>query len=288
MTRWLVVGGAGQLGRDLQSVLTDTDCTAMDLPDLDITDPGSVSEVLDRVAPDVVINAAAYTAVDAAEDDELTATLVNGEGPGNLAAWCADRPGTRLVQISTDYVFSGTADRPYPESAAPAPRSAYGRSKLVGEQRVHDALPDRAYVVRTAWLYGEHGANFVATMLRLEQERDEVAVVTDQVGQPTWSADLARQVRRLVEADAPAGIYHGTNAGETSWFGLTREIYRLIGADPERVQPTTTDQFPRPAPRPAYSVLGHTAWADAGLEPMRPWESALAEALPVLARDPRR
>lgn len=137
-------------------------------------------------------------------------------------------------------------------------------------------------MVRTAWLYGAHGANFVKTMLRLESERDEIAVVTDQVGQPTWSLDLARQIRRLVESDAAPGIYHGTNAGETSWHGLTQQIFRLIGADPERVTPTTTDQFPRPAPRPAYSVLGHDAWDSAGLASMRRWDTALAEALPAL------
>lgn len=282
MTRWLVVGGNGQLGRDLQSVLTDTDLTAVDLPDLDITDTQSVREVLGEVQPQVVVNAAAYTAVDAAETDEEVATAVNGRGPGNLAAWCAERSGVRLVQVSTDYVFSGEAVQPYRENDPPDPRSAYGRSKYLGERLVRQTLPDRSQVVRTAWLYGAHGANFVKTMLRLESERDEIAVVTDQVGQPTWSLDLARQIRRLVESDAAPGIYHGTNAGETSWHGLTQQIFRLIGADPERVTPTTTDQFPRPAPRPAYSVLGHDAWDSAGLASMRRWDTALAEALPAL------
>lgn len=280
--RWLILGGAGQLGRDLQDVLADQDATALDLPDIDITDRESIAAAFDAHDPDVVVNAAAYTAVDAAEDDEQTATLVNGTGPGLLAAACAVRPTIRLVQVSTDYVFAGDATVPYPEAASPDPRSAYGRSKLLGERLVRSELPDRSFIVRTAWLYGQHGANFVKTMLRLESERDTVAVVDDQIGQPTWSHDLARQIRTLVESGAPAGIYHGTNSGETSWFGFTREIFRLVGADPERVRPTTTDDFPRPAPRPAFSVLGHDAWTQVGLPEMRTWDEALSEALPRL------
>ncbi len=280
MTRtWLILGGNGQLGRDLQEVLADQDVTALDLPLVDITDPQSVAAALAETNPDVVINAAAYTAVDAAETDEAVATLVNGTAPGIIAAACAQRPGTRMVQVSTDYVFSGDARSPYTEDSEPDPRSAYGRSKLIGERAVREALPDDSYVVRTAWLYGRHGANFVKTMLRLESEREQLSVVDDQIGQPTWSADLARQIRALVEADAPAGTYHGTNSGQVSWHGFTQEIFRLSGADPQRVGPTTTDQFPRPAPRPAYSVLGHEGWAQAGVAPMRPWDEALAEAL---------
>ena len=149
------------------------------------------------------------------------------------------------------------------------------------------ALPDRGHVVRTAWLYGVHGANFVKTMLTLEASKPQIAVVDDQRGQPTWSRDLARQIVALVESGAPAGIYHGTSSGETTWFGLTREIYRLVGADPERVTPTTTDKFPRPAPRPAYSVLGHDRWATVGLPPIRDWKDALAEALPLIVREAR-
>lgn len=282
--RWLIVGGAGQLGRDLQDVLADQDTVALDLPDIDITDRDSIAAALAAHAPDVVINSAAYTAVDAAEDDEPTATLINGTGPGLLAAACAARSGTRLVQVSTDYVFSGDAISPYREAANPDPRSAYGRSKLLGEERVRSELPDRSFIVRTAWLYGQHGANFVKTMLRLESERDTVAVVDDQIGQPTWSHDLARQIRLLLESGAPPGVYHGTNGGHTSWFGFTREIFRLVGADPERVRPTTTDAFPRPAPRPAFSVLGHDAWVRAGLPEMRPWDEALADSLPRITQ----
>ena len=283
--RWLVVGANGMLGHDLMDVVAAAghEEVGLDLPDIDITSAESVAVALDRVAPDVVVNAAAYTAVDVAEEHEDLALRINGDGPRILAEAAAGRPGVRLVHLSTDYVFPGDAATPYPEDAPPAPRSAYGRTKLAGEQAVLAALPDRGYVVRTAWLYGVHGGNFVKTMLGLEATRPEISVVDDQRGQPTWSRDLAAQIVGLVDADAPAGIYHGTSSGETTWFGLTREIYRLIGADPERVLPTTTDRFPRPAPRPAYSVLGHDRWSRIGLSPIREWSDALAEALPLLA-----
>lgn len=282
--RWLVVGADGMLGHDLMDAVPAAGhpVVGMDLPDIDITSPASVRSALDAVTPAVVVNAAAYTAVDAAEEHEDLALRVNGEGPRVLAEAIAERPGMRLVHLSTDYVFAGDAGIPYAEDAEPAPRSAYGRTKLVGERAVRDALPDRGHVVRTAWLYGAHGSNFVKTMLALEQSRPQVSVVDDQRGQPTWSRDLAGQIVSLVGADAPAGIYHGTSSGEVSWFGFTREIYRLVGADPERVRPTTTDAFPRPAPRPAYSVLGHDRWAAVGLTPIRDWRAALAEALPVI------
>lgn len=282
--RWLVVGANGMLGQDLMSVVADAghEVTGMDLPDIDITSPDSVRAALKALDPDVVVNAAAYTAVDAAEENEALAQRINGVGPQVLAEAIAERDRGILVHISTDYVFDGAATSPYAEDAVPGPASAYGRTKLAGEVAVRAGLPDRSYVVRTAWLYGAHGGNFVATMLGLEASRPEVSVVDDQRGQPTWTKDLARQIVALVGSGAEAGIYHGTSSGETTWFGLTREIYRLIGADPERVRPTTTEAFPRPAPRPAFSVLGHDKWQAAGLAPIRPWDEALAEALPLL------
>ena len=287
--RWLVVGCNGMLGHDLMDVVAAAghEVVGLDLPEIDITSPDSVADALDSIRPDVVVNAAAYTAVDAAEEHEDTALRVNGDGPRVLATEVSARPGMRLVHLSTDYVFAGDATEPYAEDAEPAPRSAYGRTKLAGEFGVQALLPDRAYIVRTAWLYGVHGANFVKTMLTLEASKPQIAVVDDQRGQPTWSRDLARQIVALVESGAPAGIYHGTSSGETTWFGLTREIYRLIGADPQRVTPTTTDKFPRPAPRPAYSVLGHDRWAEVGLSPIRDWKDALAEALPLIVREAR-
>lgn len=284
MQRWLIVGAQGQLGHDLMDVVAEAghDVVGMDLPAIDITDPASVSAALDSVQPDVVVNAAAYTAVDAAEEHEATALQVNGVGPGVLAQAVLRRPDVRLVHISTDYVFDGTATTPYAEDAPTNPASAYGRTKAVGEEEVLTTLPDRGFVVRTAWLYGANGANFVKTMLSLAAQRDTLAVVDDQLGQPTWSRDLATQIVKLMAAEPPAGVYHGTSSGETTWFDFTREIFRLAGLDPERVQPTTTDQFPRPAKRPAYSVLGHQRWDEIGLPPIRDWEAGLGEALPLI------
>jgi dTDP-4-dehydrorhamnose reductase len=277
--RVVVTGSAGQLGSELVTLLAENgdDVLGVDLPAIDITDPESVAAVLDAFEPDVVINCAAWTAVDAAEEQEDAALRVNGEGPRVLAEACRER-GAWLVQVSTDYVFDGRATSPYAEDARPDPQGAYGRTKLAGELAVQSVLPNAHYLVRTAWLYGVSGGNFVRTMLRLEGERDTVSVVTDQVGQPTYARDLARQVIALLEARPPAGTFHGTNSGEVSWFDFTREIFRLAGADPARVLPTTSAEFVRPAPRPAYSVLGHERWADAGLAPMRPWQEALADA----------
>lgn len=277
--RWLVTGAAGMLGRDVATALDGAEVTALGRKQLDVTDPAAVDDAVR--GHDVVVNTAAWTDVDGAETAEEAATAVNGTGPALLAAACA-RHGARLVHVSTDYVFDGAATSPYPEDAPTAPRSAYGRSKLAGERAVLAALPDAGYVVRTAWLYGEHGGNFVATMARLSADRETLDVVDDQRGQPTWSMDVATRLVELVRADAPAGVYHATNAGETTWFGLARAVFAQLGLDPERVRPTTTDRFPRPAPRPAYSVLGHDGWARAGLPPLRPWDEALAAAAPAV------
>ena len=203
--RWLVVGANGMLGHDLMEVIAGAGrgVVGMDLPDIDITSRESVAAALDSVGPDVVINAAAYTAVDAAEEHEDVALRVNGEGPRVLAEAIAERSGIRLVHISTDYVFAGDANSPYAEDDTPAPRSAYGRTKLAGETAIRAALPDRGFIVRTAWLYGVHGANFVKTMLALEASKPEISVVDDQHGQPTWSRDLARQIVILLDVRCP-------------------------------------------------------------------------------------
>ena len=278
--RWLVVGSTGMLGRDVVAALDGRDVTGLSRPAVDVADLSSVRAAVD--GHDVVVNCAAWTAVDEAETHEADAFAANAVGAANLARACA-ATGAWLVHVSTDYVFAGDAGAPYPEDAPIAPRSAYGRTKAAGEWAVRAELPDRSLVVRTAWLYGEHGPNFVRTMRTLETQRDTLDVVDDQRGQPTWSADLAARLVAAVDVGAEAGIYHGTASGETTWFGLARRVFELAGADPERVRPTTTDRFPRPAPRPAYSVLGHDAWSRTGLAPMRHWRDALDAAWPVLA-----
>lgn len=274
MTRYLITGAGGMLGHDLQGALDGRDVVALDRRALDITDE---SAVRDAVAGfDIVINAAAYTKVDDAETHEPEARAINALGPSSLATATA-ATGARFVQFSTDYVFDGTATAPYAEGAPRHPVSAYGRTKAEGEELALAANPDTV-IVRTAWLYGEHGPNFARTMLRLAAERPTVSVVDDQLGQPTWTRDLAAQTVALLDAKAPAGIYHGTNAGETTWYGFARALFELGGHDPDRVQPTTSAEFVRPALRPAYSVLGHAHWAEVGLAPMRPWQDALGEA----------
>jgi len=272
-----VVGAGGMLGHDLMEVLGPR-ATGFVRADLDVTDPAAALSCLEGF--DVIVNATAWNRVDDAETMRDDAYAVNSDGPANLAA-AAARNGARLVHVSTDYVFPGDAAQPYPEDAPTAPVSVYGASKADGERRVREALPSASAIVRTAWLYGRHGPSFARTMLRLADERDTVSVVDDQIGQPTWTRDLAVQIARLINAGTPSGVYHGTNAGRTSWYGFAREIYRLAGLDPERIRPTDSTTFARPAPRPAWSVLGHDAWARVGIEPMRAWQEAIAEAWAV-------
>jgi dTDP-4-dehydrorhamnose reductase len=277
----LVTGAGGMLGTDLSRALAGREVTALGRGDLDITDSRAVSRAVE--GHDVVINAAAYTDVDAAETDEAAAFAVNATGAGTLAAASA-AAGARFVQVSTDYVFDGTATTPYDEQTPRRPLGAYGRTKAAGEELV--LRHPRVYLVRTAWLYGEHGANFARTMLRLAAERETVSVVTDQIGQPTWSRDLATAIVGLLDAEAPFGIYHGTNSGAASWFEFARAIFEESGLDPERVHPTDSSAFVRPAPRPAYSVLGHSAWGAAGMSPPRPWREALRAAVAAHAIRP--
>jgi dTDP-4-dehydrorhamnose reductase len=291
MTRWLVTGAAGMLGRDLTSLLATRgeEFTARERADLDITDADATLAAVAEVKPDVVVNCAAWTAVDAAEEHEAEALAVNGAGAANLAAACA-ATGALLVYPSTDYVFDGQASQPYAEDAPTAPDGAYGRTKLAGERAVRAALPDASYVVRTAWLYGAHGKNFVKTMLRLAGNGTEPGVVADQQGQPTWTADVAEQVYALVASKAPAGVYHATSSGQTTWYGFAAEIFDLYQqqtSDSERARmnprPIATSDYPTPAKRPAYSVLGHAAWEAAGLEPIGDWKDALRRAFPAIA-----
>ena len=299
MTRWLVTGAAGMLGRDLTDLLRarGEEFTPLARVDLDITDPAAVAKAVSVVKPDVVVNCAAWTAVDAAEEHEEAAFAINAGGAVNLAAACAS-VGALLVHPSTDYVFDGHASAPYAEDAPTAPSGAYGRTKLAGEQAVRAALPDASYIVRTAWLYGAHGKNFVKTMLRLARNGTAPGVVADQHGQPTWTADVATQIYALIDNSAPAGTYHATSSGQTTWFGFAEEVFTLYQGqgqnqdeDPERPcleaprltpRPITTADYPTPAKRPAYSVLGHDAWHAAGISPIGDWKDALHRAFPAL------
>ncbi|QJW36118.1 dTDP-4-dehydrorhamnose reductase [Cellulosimicrobium protaetiae] len=282
--RWTVTGAGGMLGTDLVALLRDRgeDVRALDRTGLDVTDAAAVDAAV-RGA-DVVVNAAAYTAVDAAEEDEAGAFAVNAVGAQHVARAAAEH-GARLVHVSTDYVFDGVVPdggrTPYPEDTRLAPRSAYGRSKAAGEWAVLSQHPE-ALVVRTAWLYGAHGTCFPRTIVRLVRERGAVEVVDDQVGQPTWTVDLADLVVRLVGAGAPGGAYHGTAQGQASWWELAREVVATAGLDPESVRQTSSAAFARPAPRPAWSVLGHDALRGLGIEPVGDWYDRWRAAAPLV------
>ena len=275
--RILVTGADGMLAHDLVPALRAAGhaVTALGRPDLDVTDAAECAAGV--AGHDVVLNTAAWTKVDDAETQEARAFSVNAVGAANLAR-AASWARARLVQMSTDYVFDGTATTPYAAGQPLAPASAYGRTKAAGEWAARALCPD-TWVVRTAWLYGHGGPNFVETMLRLASERETVSVVDDQRGQPTSTAELASLVVRLLASPAPPGVYHGTASGETTWHGFARAVFAGVGLDPERVVPTTTAAFPRPAPRPAYSVLSHDTLTVAGVAPLGDWQDGLTAYL---------
>jgi dTDP-4-dehydrorhamnose reductase len=283
MTNRIVIAGAGgQVGSFLEAEATrrGREVLALTSSQWDIADPQRAAEIVQ--AGDVVINCAAYTAVDAAEEDRDRAHAVNAAGPGHIATACA-RVGARLVHISTDYVFDGSASQPYEPSDDTRPLSVYGQTKLDGERAVLDALPG-AVVVRTAWVYtGGDGKDFVAAMRRLAAGDDVVDMVDDQTGSPTYTGDLVSALFEVADGrvHAPNGIVHAANAGQATRCGQARAVFEILGADPERVRPVSSDQNPRPAPRPSYSVLSAGESQAAGLSPLRPWRDALAAALAV-------
>lgn len=278
---WLILGGEGQLGHCLQLALLEHGIKyrAVGRDEVDITNMHDISTVMKHVEPSVVVNAAAWTAVDKAEDNEDAAYVVNCLGAGRVAVVAAAHQAN-FVHISTDYVFSGISHKPFETTDSPAPVGAYGRTKLAGENAVRLAHPTKSLIVRTAWLYSSFGSNFARTMVRKALENAPVNVVNDQFGQPTLALDLAHHIIDLVSAQAPADIYHGTNSGKATWFEFAQEIYRLVGADTSLVSPVPASQYPTRATRPAYSVLGHASTHQHGITAMRPWADALAESLP--------
>jgi dTDP-4-dehydrorhamnose reductase len=272
--RLLVTGAGGMLGRDVvrAAEAAGHDVAAFARADLDVTDAAAVRGAVEASAPDAVVNCAAWTDVDGAEAHEEAATLVNGVGAGQVAD-AATAAGAGVVHVSSDYVFDGTKDRPYVESDPTAPLSAYGRGKLAGERAVLEGDGARA-VVRSSWLFGAGGSNFVETMLRLGEERGEVRVVGDQIGCPTYTGHLAPALVALAAGGA-TGLFHVAGVGAASWHGFAREIFAAVGL-PVELHETTTDEFPRPAPRPAFSVLASER-RDAPR--LAPWQDGLAAYL---------
>jgi dTDP-4-dehydrorhamnose reductase len=276
-TRVLVTGAAGMLGTELVPLFRrDFDVTAADIAEFDMRDAAATDAFVSAAAPDVIINCAAYTDVDGAESDPEAAFDVNAGGAGNVAA-AAKRVGARVVQVSTDYVFDGTGDTPYAETDEPRPLGVYGRSKLAGERKVAEVSQD-ALIVRTAWLYGHAGPNFIEKMLSLASSGRVLRVVADQVGAPTNVRDLAGAILELIAVEA-TGVVNATNRGWCTWFEFAREILDLAGLEDIPVEPVTSEEFPRPAPRPGYSVLSLARLVSlTGKEP-RSWQDALAEYL---------
>jgi len=280
---WLVAGGTGQLGLAICRELDNQGIpfVSADSSEMDITKPLLVDQLVDFLKPEVIINAAAYTNVDGAESDAERASLVNGNGPENLAL-AARSVGAVFAHVSTDYVFSGSGKAPYLESELVAPSSAYGKSKALGEQNVMDAYSAKSYVFRTAWLYSANRKNFAKTITRKALAGIEAKVVNDQLGQPTFAGDVAKRIVDSVLNQIPFGIYHATNSGSASWFDFAREIYQLAGADVELVSAVGSEFLSQVAKRPAYSVLSHQRWIEEGIEPMRDWKIALEEAMPAI------
>jgi len=281
---WLITGGSGQLGiavsQELDKLVIAFD--AWNSKDLDITQSSTVSEAIKKLSPTVIINCAAWTDVDGAESHEIDASRVNRDGPEHLAL-AAKLSNSKLIHVSTDYVFSGKSQSPWQIADEINPQSAYGRTKAQGESRVLVNHPENSFIVRTAWLYSPWGKNFAKTMTKLAIKGDgEVRVVNDQVGQPTSASDLARQLVELGLSTSRAGVYHGTNSGQATWFEFAQEIFKLTSADVGRVTPVSSSEYPRPAKRPSYSVLSHDAWANTSVKPLRDWRIALADAMPAI------
>ncbi|MEW6531517.1 MAG: dTDP-4-dehydrorhamnose reductase [Thermodesulfobacteriota bacterium] len=282
---WLVMGAKGMLGTDLMMTLNqaDIDAVGLDVDDVDITRDGPVQRMMDRYRPGLVINVAALTDVDACEIRQEETFRVNARGPENLARACRFTDSF-LLHMSTDYVFDGLLGRPYVEDDPLSPLGVYGKSKALGEQLVRANLPDRHCILRTQWLFGLHGKNFVESILALAQTRDYLKVVNDQYGRPTYSVDLADAIVHVCERGF-TGTLHVTNSGEATWHDFARKILELSGIDRVRLETQTTEELGRPAPRPAYSVLDISRFAELVGSPLRHWGQALAAYLESRARD---
>lgn len=288
MAKLLVVGKSGQLARAIAGACASSgvDAICLERPDLDLTKPETIERAISRVAPQVILNTAAFTDVDGAESEQETAFDINARGPEHLANICA-RYGLPLIHISTDYVFDGQSSRPYRPDDPVAPLSVYGQSKAAGEVAVRETLETHV-IIRTAWLYSMQGRNFLRTMLRLGEEKDQLSIVDDQTGSPTYAHDLAAGLltvaRMLLDRQEPShwGTFHMTNAGSTTWFGFAEAIFDAAASNGQRapdLTPIPTTDYPTPAKRPAFSVLDCQLTEDTFGVRMRPWKEALSACL---------
>ena len=283
--KWAITGGSGQLSRSLVDLLDKEGVPyiAWSHKDLDVADDSSIS-VIKETSPDLLINCAAWTNVDAAEDFPEKATRVNQVGPRNMAR-AAKELKIPLIHISTDYVFSGQSRQPWSTDSKTEPMSTYGLSKLLGEKEISRNLDGNFYILRTAWLYGPYGRNFSKTILKKAlTSKDSINVVNDQIGQPTTTKSLAEQIFKVAQQNIPSGTYHATNTGQASWWDFAREIFELAGEDVERVRSSTSEDFPSNVKRPKYSVLDQSAWSKVGMETMPEWRRALKEVFPEIRK----
>ena len=271
----LIIGANGMLGSDLKEVLKSHELILTGSKDLDITDQNKVYQFISEKSPDIVINAAAYTAVDNCETHYNDAYAVNALGPKYLAIACKNN-NIPLIHISTDYVFEGNKKSPLVEEDKLGPRTVYGKTKLEGEKFIQENCK-KYFIIRTAWLFGINGKNFVQIMLNLSKNQKEIRVVNDQIGSPTSNYDLSKSIKELLNSDK-YGIYHLTNKGECSWYEFAKKIFELSKID-IKVIPISTEEYPRPAPRPHYSVLNNQKWINSGFTPMRNYEDAFNKNL---------
>jgi dTDP-4-dehydrorhamnose reductase len=280
---WAITGGSGQLARSLVDLLEKQGINhrSWSRIALDISKPQDLKKITD-IDPTVIVNCAAWTNVDGAEDHPSEALSVNRDGARNIAQ-LAKELDIPLIHISTDYVFSGKSEQPWKTTDEPHPTSKYGETKRQGEMAIQEVWPEKSSILRTAWLYGPYGKNFAKTIVKKAiSTQDDLRIVNDQRGQPTTTVDLAKQILDLVLAKAPFGVYHATNSGEATWWELAREIVYLAGESTERVIPVTTQEFPSKVLRPSYSVLDYSSWSKVGLQPMRDWREALREVFPAI------
>lgn len=282
MTTVVVLGASGMLGQAVVSSFPPGEVMALSRSQADITNRAQLTEVIPNHA--LVVNAAAYTAVDDAESHSDEAFAINAEGVRNVAEVVKAKNG-HLMHISTDYVFSGQGTEPYRENSARNPQSVYGESKARGEEYVQEILPTTGIVARTAWLYGTTGKSFARTILELGSTRETIDVVHDQIGQPTSAIDVSRMIKSLATLGVTNGVFHATNAGQASWFEFAQALFALAGWDVDRIRPVSSHAFPRPAQRPQYSVLAHDAWGAHNIAPPRHWRDALQETWDLGLKD---
>lgn len=283
--RWGITGGSGQLAKSLVNLLNQREIPhiAWSRADLDISDLTAINKIKESKIS-VLINCAAWTDVDGAEDETKKALLANKVGAENVAL-AARELEIPLIYISTDYVFSGNGQRPWKVNDDTVPTTQYGMTKLMGEEAIRDIWPNQGIILRTAWLYGPYGKNFAKTILKkILNTKDPIRVVNDQLGQPTSTVDLAKQIVRCIDLECPPGTYHATNSGEASWWEFASALANLCGVDGNRIEAVTSKEFASKAKRPTYSVLDLSDWDRLGIEPMQDWRGALVEIFPEIQK----